>query len=147
MSFIHSIRVGFFTNDPPAPGQRDLTLDECTRLVSEYNRIADRDLALDAVPTPRGNVNRGVTIAYAEDRPIVFKNGTLTCPYLCTSYIASSIAFAAFVKLSTGCLIYCDGHDRFLTVEELVPTEPFSSVVRQVAMRLGFDDLESNLRE
>ena len=128
MSFVHHARVGFFGIEGEALPERELALDECVRLVSDYNAVVPQDCRIKPLPPPRGNAEHGFAIAYSDGHPIVLRRGYLECPYLTTHYIMGAIGFGAFVQKATGCSIYLE--DRFVTVAEFIPDRPFSAVMR-----------------
>jgi hypothetical protein len=64
--------------------------------------------------------------------PIVLKNGVLICPYLATAYLAGAIGFVAFLHKTIGCSIYSDDQGTFLSLEEFVPKENFSTIMQAV---------------
>ncbi len=130
MSFLHSIHVGFFEQE-----HRDLRLDECKKLLARFQAAVPLELQLELCEEPRGDPDRQLILAYAGGFPVLFKRGTLVCPYLATEYNYPSIAFAVYVHLSTGSEIYSYDEGRCLTVDEIIPKTPFSDVMREVMAR------------
>jgi hypothetical protein len=136
MSFLHTVRVGFFGTTTESQGERDLDLDECLRLLTDFVRSAPADLQIQVTTSPQGSMTRGYVIGYASGYPILLKTGMLICPYLSTSFILGSIAFAAFVQLSLGCSIYSDDEGTFFSLQEFIPSTSFAEVMREVARML-----------
>lgn len=132
MSFVHIIKAGFFgTEDESAPG-RDLELDECVRLLTEFGHAAPDDLKLSPELPPRGSKERGYVLAFAERHAIMLKKGVLNCPYFTTSFILPSIVFVAFVHMRTGCSIYSPDSGEFMSLEEFVPRYDIGDILRQM---------------
>ena len=132
MSFLHNVRVGFFgTETEPVP-RRDLLVDECMHLISDFAKSAPASLQIETVSVPQGDFARGCAIGYASGHPIVLKAGLLICPCLSTVFILGSIAFAAFVHIRLGCSIYSGDDGRFLSLEEFIPSRDFSEIMQHI---------------
>lgn len=137
MSFVHNVRVGFYGAAADASSARELQLEECAKLMTDFAKSASAELQVQADASPRGDVTRGYILGYASGHPIVLKAGMLVCPYVSTSFILGSIAFVASVHLSLGCPIYSDDEGRFLSLREFIPENKFSEVMKEVARSMG----------
>jgi hypothetical protein len=132
MSFVHTVHVGFFgTAFEPSPG-RSLQVEECVDLLDAYNKCAPGELRIEIESPPKGNPERGFILGHTEGIPIGLKRGVLICPCLSTSFILSSIALVAFAHRTLGCSIYSYDEGRFLTLQEFVPNESFSDILRKM---------------
>ena len=132
MSFVHSVRVGFFGPPHDNHPNRDLQISECAEMIREYNGVVPPELHVAVEATPRGHVSRGMILGAVEGHPLVLKSGVLFCPYLTTHFIPSAIGLAAYLHKYHGCSIYSDDDGRFLTLEEFVPKQSFADIMRHV---------------
>lgn len=132
MSFVHHVRVGFFgTPQEPSP-PRELGTEECTHLLQRYNECAPDDLCVQVEPATGGTMSCGIVVGSVDGYPLVLKNGVLDCPCLATTYLAGAICFVAFLHKTIGCSIYSDDEGKFLSLEEFVPKESFSTIMQAV---------------
>jgi hypothetical protein len=132
VSFLHQIRVGFFGTRLENRSARDLSAEECLEWLKRYNECAPEALRVSVEPDPAGTPNRGMVLGSAEGYPITLKAGVLSCPYLATKYVTSSIGFVAFLHKTIGCSIYSDDDSKFLTLEEFIPREAFATIMQAV---------------
>jgi len=137
MSFLHTVRVGFFGPPHDSHPARELQVAECVELLRSYNTLAPPDLRLTIEATPRGNSARGFVVGAADGYPLIVKSGILFCPYLTTRYHLSGIGFAAYLHRHLGCSIYSDDEGRFLTLEEFLPNQPFADILQEVIASQG----------
>jgi hypothetical protein len=132
MSFLHTVRVGFFGPPHDSHPDREFQVAECVELLRSYNTLAPLDLRLTIEAAPRGNPARGFVVGAADGYPLIVKSGILFCPYLTTQYHLSAIGFAAYLHKHLGCSIYSDDEGRFLSLEEFLPDRAFADIVQEV---------------
>jgi hypothetical protein len=129
MGFVHDFRVAFFGNPQEEGCKRDLLVDECLALFREFCRLAPE--SLDCEITPRKGNQHNQLIGMCDGLAIILHRGWLSCPFIHPrSDCYSSMTFAAYVKTKTGCSIYSEYHDDFLTVQEITQLTDFPEEFR-----------------
>jgi hypothetical protein len=135
MSFLHNIHIGFFGTNEEKNSRGGFELNECINLVNSFARVSLPEFNISVESTCRGNMEKGIVLAYFDGFPVILKGGLLICPYLSTSYIVGSIAFVLFVQSQTSCSIYSFDEGKFLSPEELIPSQSFSDIMRTILMK------------
>jgi len=139
MSFLHTVRVGFFDVSGEQVQHRDLGIEECVELLQRFLDVMPPELAVKPEPRPHPKPGRGIVLASAGGFPVVLKHGVLICPYFSNEYIPGSIAFAVFVCREVGCSIYSDDEGRTLSLEEFVPKRSLGATLRELNSDLPED--------
>jgi len=139
MSMVHYISVGFF-GDARHEQDRQLSLDECVKLIRQFVAVAPIELQIELEANPHGNARRGVILGSAGGFAIALKDGVLGCPFMAGTYIAGSIGLAAFICATCGCSI-SDEDGRVMTIQEFIPKVPFGDLFQQIEKLVASTDV------